>query len=141
MPVSFINQDIKFQLAEKKRVIAFIKYLISDFQKKPGNLCFIFTSDNYLLNINLQYLNHDYYTDIITFDYCEKNIVSGDIMISIDRVKKNALKFNTGFESELRRVMFHGVLHLLGLDDNNMENKQNMRETETKYINLYEQFK
>lgn len=139
MPISFINQDIKFQLPDKRKIIAFIKFLITDFKKKQGNICFIFTSDKYLLNINRQYLSHDYYTDIITFDYCENNLISGDIMISIDRVKENATEFNSGFEEELRRVMIHGVLHLLGLKDDNSENKQKMRETETKYLNIYSQ--
>jgi rRNA maturation RNase YbeY len=103
---------------------------INQFHKNSGNLNFIFTSDEYLLGINKKYLQHDYYTDIITFDYCVENTISGDIYISIDRVKENAREYNQSFLQELHRVIIHGILHLIGLNDHTEEEKIEMRKAE-----------
>ena len=105
--------------------------------KEIGDLNFIFCSDSYLLELNKTHLNHDYYTDIITFDYCESNIISGDIYISIDRVGGNAKEFKQEFDIELHRVMIHGVLHLLGLDDHSEEEKKQMRSAEDACLATY----
>lgn len=95
-----------------------ITLIIEKKKHKTGELNFIFCSDDYLLTVNKQYLDHDTYTDIITFDYSQKNLnISGDIYISIDRVKENALAFSTSFEDELHRILIHGTLHLLGYKD------------------------
>ena len=103
--------------------------------KVIGEISIIFVSDSYLLEMNQKYLNHDYYTDIITFDYCEMNIVSGDLFISVDRVQENAESFDVDFLTELQRVMIHGVLHLCGYKDKTEEEERLMRELENKYLN------
>ena len=100
-----------------------------------GDITVIFVTDGYLLEMNKKHLNHDYYTDIITFDYCEGNIISGDLFISLDRVRENALTFDTPFLLELKRVMIHGVLHLCGHKDKTKEEEENMRSLENKYLN------
>ena len=100
-----------------------------------GDITVIFVTDGYLLEMNKKHLNHDYYTDIITFDYCEGNIISGDLFISLDRVRENASTFDTPFLVELKRVMIHGVLHLCGHKDKTKEEEENMRSLENKYLN------
>jgi rRNA maturation RNase YbeY len=92
----------------------------------PGEISFIFCNDAYLLEVNRQYLNHDYYTDVITFDYVNNHIISGDIFISVDRVRENAESFGVSFQRELCRVMIHGVLHLLGYDDKDVASRWDM---------------
>ena len=106
----------------------------NDENKEGGELNFIFCSDDYLLKINKEYLDHDYYTDIITFDYAEQNIISGDVFISKDRVLDNAEKFNVSFENEINRVMIHGVLHLLGYKDKTENERKQMRLKEEQYM-------
>ena len=102
---------------------------------QTGHLSFVFCTDDYLLEVNKKFLNHDYFTDIITFDYNELNKVSGDLMISIDRVKENALTHHCTFQIELYRVIIHGVLHLLGFSDKTEIQKVKMRELENLYLN------
>ncbi|MEZ5007278.1 MAG: rRNA maturation RNase YbeY [Chitinophagales bacterium] len=103
-----------------------------------SELSYIFCSDEYLLNINKEYLNHDYYTDIITFDNSEEdNLIAGDIFVSIDRVEENATELNVSFENELKRVIIHGVLHLCGYGDKSEEEEKLMREKEEEAIALY----
>ena len=103
-----------------------------------SELSYIFCSDEYLLNINKEYLQHDYYTDIITFDNSEEDaLIAGDIFISIDRVEENAKELNISFENELKRVMIHGVLHLCGYGDKSEEEQKLMREKEEEAIALY----
>ena len=96
----------------------------------------IFCSDDYLLAMNIEHLNHDYYTDVITFDYSEENSIAGDLFISVDRVKENALNFNVDFKHELFRVIIHGVLHLLGYKDKSEDDILLMRSKENFYLNL-----
>lgn len=111
--------------------------VIESHDRHMGNLSFQFSSDNYLLGINQKFLDHDYYTDVITFDYCEGDLVSGDIFISYDRVKENAISFGNGnVYDELCRVIVHGVLHLIGFNDKSDKDEQRMREEETKSLSL-----
>ena len=105
-------------------------------QKAIENLNFIFCSDAYLLEKNRQFLNHNTYTDIITFDYCKDQLIIGDVFISIERVKENAESFKVHFEKELDRVLIHGVLHLLGYKDKSDQEKIQMREKEEFYLSL-----
>jgi rRNA maturation RNase YbeY len=102
---------------------------------QTGHLSFVFCTDDYLLEINKKFLNHDYYTDIITFDYNESHTVSGDLIISIDRVKENALIHKCTFQLELYRVIIHGVLHLLGFSDKTEIQRKKMRELENLFLN------
>ena len=104
--------------------------------RNMGDINIIFCSDNYILDVNMKYLQHDYFTDIITFDYCEKDILSGDLFISIDSVRENALFYGTEFSDELNRVMVHGLLHLIGYDDHTEEEIATMRSKENYYLEL-----
>jgi probable rRNA maturation factor len=111
--------------------------VVESYKSEVGDLSFQFCSDDYLLNMNKEYLDHDYYTDVITFDYSTNNKISGDIFISYDRVKENAISFGNGITyDELCRVVVHGVLHLLGFKDKSDEDKKRMREEETKSLSL-----
>jgi len=121
---------------QKRKITSWIKETIASENKTPGDISFIFCSDDYLLKMNKQYLDHDYFTDIITFDYVENNIISGDIFISCDRVKENAGEYKTGFENELSRIIIHGVLHLLGFKDKNKTDKLLMTQKEDFYLNV-----
>lgn len=105
--------------------------------KKIVQLNYIFCDDEYLLDINKRYLDHDYYTDIITFPYQEGKLLEGDLFISLDRIKENALQYSNSFDTELRRVMVHGLLHLMGYTDKTNEDLLKMRERENFYLDLY----
>src|ERR1043165_7674844 len=131
--ISFNNEEIKFSLKNKTILKKWIESVIKKHKRKTGEISFAFCPDEFLLNMNRQYLDHDTYTDIITFDYSKedpKQPVSGEIFISIDRVKDNAEKFNKSFENELHRVIIHGVLHLLGFGDKTKKAKEEMRKQE-----------
>lgn len=104
--------------------------------KTLGDISIIFCSDNYILDVNLRYLHHDYFTDVITFDYCEGNRLSGDLFISVDSVRENAVEFGTEFDDELHRVIVHGLLHLIGYDDHTPEDQKLMSEKEDYYLGL-----
>lgn len=109
---------------------------IEKYQKSIGQITYIFVSDEYLLKMNQDHLDHDYYTDIITFNYNQDNIISGDLFISIDRIEDNAKKISTTFAEELKRVMIHGVLHLIGFNDHSEEEKTEMRKQENFCLDL-----
>ena len=114
-----------------------IKKLILNEEKKVGNINYIFCDDEYLLKVNQDFLNHDYYTDIITFDYVKGKTISGDIFISLPRISENASTLSSSFEKELLRVLAHGVLHLCGYKDKSDEEEKEMRAKEDFYINLF----
>ena len=137
--ISFHTEDIRFTLKDKAILKGWITSVIEKKKRKTGELNFIFCSDEHLLGINRQYLNHDTYTDIITFDYSKEDVklpVSGDIFISIDRVRENAEKFSKSFENELHRVIIHGTLHLLGYKDKAKAAKEEMTKEEDKSLTL-----
>jgi probable rRNA maturation factor len=134
--IRFFSEDIPFKMKQQRAVASWIKQVAHQEGRETGDLNFIFCSDNYLLNINTTYLQHDTYTDIITFDYSEGETIEGDIYISIDRIKENAQSLEVAFEKELHRVIIHGVLHLLGYQDKSEEQKQIMRETEDACLSL-----
>lgn len=133
--VIFFNEDIDFKFLGKNNFKVWLKKVADKEGFKLGNLNYIFCSDTYLLKINVEYLNHDTFTDIITFDNSEEdNIIEGDIFISIERVKENSFTLNTVFDEELKRVVVHGLLHLCGYDDHSVEDKAEMRRLESEYI-------
>jgi rRNA maturation RNase YbeY len=135
--INFYFEDIEeFQL-DLPRSKKWIKNTILKEGRKTGDITFIFCSDEYLLEINKQYLDHDYYTDIITFDYVEKDVISGDIFISADRVRENAATFGVSFSNELNRILIHGVLHLLGYKDKEADEKKLMTSKEDNYLGDY----
>ncbi|MDR2147180.1 MAG: rRNA maturation RNase YbeY [Tannerella sp.] len=123
-------ENTKIPPIPRRKISAWIKAIAAQNDKKVGDIAYIFCSDERMLEINQQYLKHDYYTDIITFDYSEKTMISGDIFISPDTVRSNAEKFGTGFENELYRVMIHGVLHLCGFRDKTPAEEKEMRRQE-----------
>lgn len=134
--ISFFAEGVDFEFVNENKQTSWVEKTIQNEGKIVGELSFVFCDDEYLHKINLEYLNHDTYTDIITFDYTEANIISGDIFISIDRVKENAIAFNALFENELSRVIIHGVLHLMGYKDKTEEESTLMRAKEDFYLNL-----
>jgi probable rRNA maturation factor len=139
MAISFFDEDAKFNLNQKLKHKKWLKEIALREEYKIGELNYIFCSDEYLYNINLEYLDHDTYTDIITFDNSElENLIEGDIFISIDRVKENAIKENEGFDHELRRVLSHGLLHLLGYKDKTKKEADLMRKMENQSIQLFD---
>ena len=140
--ITFFNEEIKFKLLNKTFIRDWLINVTSSYGYQISNINYIFCSDDYLHKINLQFLNHDTLTDIITFDNSiEPKTIESDIFISIDRVKENALEFEKNFEEELRRVLVHGALHLCGLKDKSKKDKLAMREAEEnalyKFINHF----
>lgn len=132
----FHSEDISFELDKKPAIISWLSYSITNEQKEPGEISYIFCSDEFLHKMNVEHLNHDTLTDIITFDYCEENFINGEMFISIDRIKDNAKDFGVSFEDELHRVMVHGVMHLCGYKDKTSEDQKVMSEKEDFYLNL-----
>ena len=135
--ISYHTEDIKKPNICTRRTSAWVKKVAASHGKTIGEIAYIFCSDPYILEVNKQYLQHDYYTDIITFDYVEDNVVSGDILISVERVAENAQLFGVDFEHEFRRVMIHGILHLLGNEDGTEEESHNMRAKEDQALELW----
>lgn len=134
--VSFFTEDTSFAFKEKRLTAKWLKFVAASEAKKLGEIGIIFCSDNYILDVNIKYLQHDYYTDIITFDYCEGDALSGDLFISIDSVRENASFFGVDFPTELNRVIVHGLLHLIGYDDHTEEDIAVMRAKENYYLSL-----
>ena len=123
-----------FKLENEKTISSWIINVIDEEKKELGEINFYFCDDNELLESNTKYLNHEQYTDILTFDYSEKNSISADIMISVDRVQENSSIFDQKFEDELHRVIIHGILHIIGYNDKTEEEKKLMRKKEDYYI-------
>lgn len=132
--VTFFDQDIHFVLKNKLAHRAWLKAVAAEENRRIADISIIFCSDDYLLDINKKYLGHDYYTDIITFDYCESDKLSGDLFISIDTVRNNAEYYSVNFDDELDRVIVHGLLHLVGYDDHTEEQTAQMRSMENHYL-------
>jgi probable rRNA maturation factor len=131
--ITFNNQDISFTLKNKTLLKAWIKATIEKKKRKAGDINFIFCSDEHLLGVNQQFLNHNTYTDIITFDYSKEDAkmpISGDIFISVERVEENAKRFGKTKENEMHRVLIHGTLHLLGYKDKTKATKAEMTKQE-----------
>ena len=136
--VSYYFEDTDFRLKAKTRIKYWLKLVAESEVYRLGNVSVIFCSDNYILDINQRFLQHDYFTDIITFDYSEGNRISGDLFISVDSVRENSLEYGTEFEGELHRVIVHGILHLIGYDDHTEEDVRVMRAKENYYLSLYD---
>lgn len=137
MNFSFNFEDVNFELPDQKKLDAWIDFAIRNEECFTGNITYIFCSDEYLLNVNKQYLNHDYFTDIITFDYVKDDLISGDMFISADTIRSNAEIYGVSFENELLRVMIHGVMHLVGYDDLTDEQEAEIHKMEDKYLEVY----
>lgn len=135
MAISF-SLETKYNLKSRTLIKKWLKQIIENKGYKLGTLSYILCDDDYLLKINKQYLQHEFYTDIITFDYVENGVINGDIFISVDRVKENAASFGVSEREELMRVFAHGVLHLSGLKDATSEEASQMRKAENESLEL-----
>ena len=134
--IRYFQEDIRFELKQKMQNNRWLKMVAGSEMRRIGAVNIIFCSDNYILDVNMKYLQHDYFTDIITFDYCEKDILSGDLFISIDSVRENARFYGVAFADELDRVMVHGLLHLIGYDDHTEADIAVMRQKENYYLQM-----
>lgn len=139
--VNFFFEDYKRFRIDRNMISENLQKIITLEGYISGNISLIFCSDNYLLDMNKQFLDHDYFTDIITFNYSIDKTISGDLFISIDRIKENAYNYNETFENELYRVIFHGVLHLIGYDDKDEISVKVMKEKENYYVKKFEEKK
>ena len=138
--IRYFTEDIDFAFKGKSVHNAWLKAVSEEEGRRPGQISVIFCSDPYLLEINRKYLGHDYYTDIITFDYSEGDTISGDLFISVDTVRSNAEYYSADFKDELDRVIVHGVLHLIGYDDHTDEQSAEMRARENYYLERRPEF-
>ena len=136
MSINYFCEEITFNLNGKRKISNWIKEVAAQERKTIDNLCYVFVSDEIILDLNKKYLKHDYYTDIITFDYSTEDIISGELYISINTVKENAKEYKIDFYAELHRVMVHGLLHLCGHKDDTEAQQQKMRQIEDKYIKI-----
>jgi len=135
--IDFENIDAEVPGFKPELFVLGLTSLVSEEHKHLGTITVVFCSDEYLLEMNRRHLDHDYFTDIITFDYCEGDLVSGDLFISVDRVLENSLKEQVGFLNELARVCVHGVLHLCGYGDKSSSERVVMRKKEDHYLRLF----
>lgn len=140
MAITYCAEEIKMPAIPRRKISNWIKEVAGKQGCKVGDISYIFCSDERILDVNKTYLQHDYYTDIITFDYTEKNRISGDIFISLDTVASNAEKFGTTYENELYRVIIHGVLHLCGINDKTPEERKEMEKCENEALALLANF-
>lgn len=136
--ISYFFEDTDFVFKGKALNNRWLKIVAESEIRRLGQISIIFCSDNYILDINQRFLQHDYFTDIITFDYCEGDRLSGDLFISVDSVRENAIEYGSSFNDELNRVMVHGILHLIGYDDHTDEDIRQMRSKENYYLSLRE---
>lgn len=136
MSIQYFSEDVPVPKLKRRLTSQWIKQVIASEGKMVGDVSFIFCSDSYLLDVNKKYLEHDYFTDIITFDYVEGLVISGDIFISVDRVNENSVEFKTTVTDELNRILIHGILHLLGYKDKQKKDKLLMTEKEDFYLNV-----
>ena len=136
--IQFFAEDVEHELPNPTKSRRWLKFVIDNEDHELNSLNYIFCSDEYLLNMNREHLNHDYYTDIITFDTSDdEKQIEGEIYISVDRVSENAATADVKEDEELRRVMVHGVLHLLGYHDNTEKDKEQIRDKEDYYLKNY----
>jgi len=134
--IYFFKADTKFRFSKRVQVAGWIKSIVKAEGKRCGDIIFVFCSDKYLLQLNRRFLNHEYFTDVITFDYSSGKVISGEIYISIDRIKENAFELGVAFRVELNRVIIHGVLHLIGYSDSTKAQKKAMRLKEDACLSL-----
>ncbi len=137
--ITFNIEDADPKLKNKRLLKSWIAKVADSFGLKTGDLAYVFCSDDRILEVNKEFLQHDYYTDIITFDYCEGDTISGDMYISVDTVRTNSELYSTSFINEMHRVIIHGVLHLCGLKDKAPDDEKKMREAEAKALAMWDE--
>ncbi len=138
--ISYTSQGVKMPAIKKRENNKWLHAVANSYGLKIGDIAYIFCNDDKILEVNKQFLNHDYYTDIITFDYSEGKTISGDLFISLDTVKSNSEKFCTDYKTELYRVIVHGILHLCGINDKGPGEREIMEAAEDKALLLLKQF-
>lgn len=134
--ISYNAEGVKMPAIKRRENSAWVKAVAASYGKKVGEIAYIFVNDKKILDVNRQYLQHDYYTDIITFDYSDDDTISGDLFISLDTVRSNAEQIDTTYEQELKRVIIHGILHLCGINDKGPGERKKMEAAEDKALNM-----
>ena len=134
--IFYTTENVKAPKLEKRKTNVWIKTVAEKYDKKIGEIAYIFCDDAKILEVNKTYLQHDYFTDIITFDYCEGAVLNGDIFISLDTVRTNAQEFGVTFENELHRILIHGILHLCGQEDKTPETRLEMTRKENDALQM-----
>ena len=134
--ISYLTEDTSFRFNSRRLTSRWIKEVVAHAELRLGDLSVVFCSDPYILDVNKQYLGHDYYTDIITFDYCEGDVLNGDLVISLDTIRTNAELFKKPYDEELHRVIIHGILHLCGLNDKGPGERELMEAAEDAALKL-----
>ena len=137
--ITYNSEKVKMPKIKKRETTAWIKQVAQSYGKKVGDIGYMFVDDEKILEVNREYLQNDYYTDIITFDYCEDDELNGDLVISLDTVRTNAELFGKTYEEELYRVIIHGVLHLIGINDKGPGEREIMEAAENKALALRKQ--
>lgn len=134
--ITYNSEGVQLPKIRKRDTTAWIRRVAATYGKKVGEVGYMFVDDEKILEVNREYLGHDYYTDIITFDYCEENTLNGDLVISLDTIKTNAEKFHKEYDEELHRVIIHGILHLCGINDKGPGEREIMEAAENKALAL-----
>jgi rRNA maturation RNase YbeY len=134
--ITYSTEGVKFPDIKRRNTSAWIRQVASTYGKRVGEVGYLFCNDEHILEVNREYLGHDYYTDIITFDYCEGDVLHGDIVISLDTVRSNAVLFGKSYDEELHRVIIHGILHLCGQNDKGPGERELMEAAENKALEL-----
>ena len=134
--ITYQTEGVRMPNIKKRQTTQWIKAVAASYGKRVGDIGYLFCSDEQILDVNREYLGHDYYTDIITFDYCEGDLLSGDIVISLDTVHTNAELFHKPYEEELHRVIIHGILHLCGINDKGLGEREKMEAAEDRALGL-----
>ena len=134
--ISYSAEGVRFPNIKRRETTAWIRRVAATYNKKVGEVGYLFCDDEHILEVNREYLGHDYYTDIITFDYCDGKTINGDLMISLDTVFTNSDKFGRPYDEELHRVIIHGILHLCGINDKGPGERELMEAAENKALEL-----
>ena len=134
--ITYSAENVRFPKIRRRDVSAWIKHVAASYGKKVGEIGYLFCDDEKILEVNREFLQHDYYTDIITFDYCEGNTLNGDLVISLDTVRTNAEQQDTNYNEELHRVIIHGILHLCGINDKGPGEREIMEQEENKALEM-----
>ncbi|KIP54947.1 rRNA maturation RNase YbeY [Prevotella pectinovora] len=139
--ISYDSEGIAMPKIKKRETTAWIKAVVASYKRRLGDIGYMFVDDEKILEVNREYLGHDYYTDVITFDYDEDDVVNGDIVISLDTVRSNAELFGKEYDDELHRVIIHGILHLCGINDKGPGEREIMEAAENKALALLKEMK
>ena len=134
--ITYNTENVKMPSIRRRDTSAWIRRVAESYGKKVGEVGYLFCDDEHILQVNREYLGHDYYTDIITFDYCEDDVLNGDLVISLDTVRSNAELFGKDYDEELHRVIIHGILHLCGLNDKGPGEREQMEAAENRALAL-----